>query len=96
MPEVVTGRVFTLEGVTTVRVTVLVGCEVADAAGLLVVVAPVAAGRVMVVVAVAGVASVLAALVGLSMLELFTGFSGTRLLVGWLLPLTGLRVFEGS
>lgn len=51
-PEVVAGRVFTLEGVTTVRVTVLVGCDEADAAGwVTVVVLPVVAGRVVVGVA---------------------------------------------
>lgn len=56
---------FTLEGVTTVRVTVLVGCEDADAAGRVVVVVLVAAGRVTVVVVLAlgvdGLASVLGA-----------------------------------
>lgn len=51
-PEVVAGRVFTLEGVTTVRVTVLVGCEDAGLAGwVTVVVPPVVVGRVAVGVA---------------------------------------------
>ena len=63
LPEVLAGRVFTLEGVTTVRVTVLVDCE--DAAGWAVVVELVAAGRVTVVVVLAlgvdGLASVLGA-----------------------------------
>lgn len=54
MPEVLAGRVFTLEGVTTVRVTVLLGCDDAGTAGFVVVVAPVVAGRVTVVVVVAG------------------------------------------
>ena len=88
---------FTLEGVTTVRVTVLVGCWAADAADRVVVVELVAAGRVMVGVAgVVEVASVLEELIGLSVTELVAGFSGTRLFVGWLLPLTGLSVLEGS
>lgn len=50
LPELLVGRVFTSEGRTTVRVTVPVDCEEADAAGLVVVL--VAAGRVTVVVVV--------------------------------------------
>lgn len=98
------GLVAELEGVTTVRVTVLDDWLVEEDAGLaVVVVVVVVAGRVIVVVddsgavlGTVGVASVLGVGVvdvpGLAVLVLFVGCAVASLRAGWLLPLLGLAV----